>query len=410
MYSEGIVKITSQSSGRVKDVSVRSGDYVERGQVIALVEQEGLEQQIKQMKENIAALETVDAEALALDSDFLNNEVYSEFVQLAGQIRSARTQREVQRAEAEKNEQQQTHQVNELKKQEAAILKQLEDDLANAKEKQEEGTLLFSGGVISKKEYDSYGDAVSKIEEKIKTGNDQQLENIRMQLITLDPAYTKQIWGVYNQTNDQVATLEEQFAQQKQVILQDYTKRLGELEAQYSEKNVIAAISSGVISGLTVQPDDFVQLGEAIGSIVKGDQVSGLEQNSDVILYVPLDKGKLVEEGMDVKISPTTVNREEHGYIIGRVVSVSASSVTQDHMMSTLQNMQLVLALSKDAAVLEVEVALIGDENTESGYRWSTPKGAPFAIRSGTVCGGEIIVSNQRPIQKVVPFFKRLFQ
>ena len=410
MDREGIVKITSQSGGRITDIGMRAGDHVEKDQVIAVVEQEDLARQIEQMKDNISALRALDTNTLVLDVDFLNGEIYSEFVQLAGQIRSSRAQLEAQRAEAEKSEKQQTQQINELKKQEAAVLKQLGEELAKAKVKLEEEAILFGSGAISKNEYDLYAEAVSKLEEKIRTGNDAQLESIRMQLISLDPAYSKQIWGAYNQVSDQVASLKEQFSKQQQVILHDYSKRLQEMEEQYSEKSVIAANASGVISALKIQQGDFVQPGEALGNIVRDDPRMGVGEKAAVILYVPLDKGKLVDVGMDVKVSPTTVNREEHGYIIGRVVSVSASSVTQDHMMSTLQNMQLVLALSMDNAVLEVEVELESDGGTESGYHWSTPKGAPFAIRSGTVCGGEIIVSNQRPIQKVVPFFKRLFQ
>jgi HlyD family secretion protein len=310
-------------------------------------------------------------------------------------------------------------QVSDLNRQISTLkdstLKQLEDDLVKAKKKLEEGTVLFNAGVIPKNEFDSYGEEVNRIEKKIATRNyDPQLESLQSQLIMaqtelsqLNITDSEYIWGAFKQTDDQISSLAEQFAQQQQVILQDYAKQLDELENQYSEKSLITAKSSGIVSGLTVQPDDFVRLGDVLGNIVSDDTSSG---SSDVVLYVSLDKGKLVEAGMDVNIYPTTVTREEHGYIIGRVVSVSASSVTQDHMMSILQNMQLVMAFSRDVAVIEVEIELLYNGATTSGYQWSTPKGAPFAIKSGTVCGGEIIVSNQRPIEKVVPFFKRLFQ
>jgi HlyD family secretion protein len=100
MHSEGIVKITSQSNGRISAVNVRAGEYVEQGQIIAEVEQDDLETQIRQMKDSIIALETINVETLDMDIDSLNSEIYSEFIQLAGQIRSARTQNELQRAEA----------------------------------------------------------------------------------------------------------------------------------------------------------------------------------------------------------------------------------------------------------------------------------------------------------------------
>ena len=426
LFSGGEATITSQTSGRVIDVSVRSGDYVESGQIIARIEQEDLERRIKQVKENITAVETLNVETLDLDIDSLNSEIYSEFVQLAGQIRSTRVLQEVQSKEAEKNEQDVvnrkeilTKQVGELQRQistlKESILKQLEEELEKAKKRLEDGTVLFNAGAIPQNELDSYSEEVSRLEQKIeKRDFDSQLDGLQLQLtmaqtelLQLDTSYSEYIWGAYKQTDDQISALIEQFTQQQQVILQDYLKQLDELENQYSEDSLIVAKSSGIVSSLKIQSDDFVRLGDVLGNIVRDDLSS---VNSDVLLYVPLDKGKLVESGMDVYVSPTTVKREEHGYIIGRVVSVSATSITQDRMMSILQNMQLVQAFSRDAAVLEVEVELLNNGNTISGYQWSTPKGSPFAIKSGTVCVGEIVVSNQRPIEKVVPFFKGLFQ
>jgi HlyD family secretion protein len=149
-----------------------------------------------------------------------------------------------------------------------------------------------------------------------------------------------------------------------------------------------------------------VQPGSVLGNIVRGDQDVS---SSNVILYVPMDRGMLVEEGMEVNISPATVNKEEHGYIIGQIVSVSLYAVTQEHMMAVLQNQQLVHTFAGQNAVLEVEVELITNSETVSGYQWSSPRGAPFSISPGTICQGEIIVSSQRPIDMVIPFIKRLF-
>ena len=77
--------------------------------------------------------------------------------------------------------------------------------------------------------------------------------------------------------------------------------------------------------------------------------------------------------------------------------------------MNTLQNQQLVRVLAGDAAVIEVEVELLRDPQTISGYRWSTPKGAPFAVDVGTICSGEIKVAEKRPVEMVMPFIQRLF-
>ncbi|MCL1976476.1 MAG: NHLP bacteriocin system secretion protein [Firmicutes bacterium] len=455
MYGDGIVSITSQTSGQITDVYVQEGSYVEKGQIIARVTQDELTQQIEQVQKSIDALDTVNVESLDFDIYSLSNEVYSQFAPLLGQIRSARVQHEAQRLEAEKNEQdiinqkeQQAQQINALRRQiamlEGQILqynKQLEVDLEKAQKELEDAEILFDLGDISKNQLDSSRDEVSRLLREIELrshdinngdlGNfdkelnkpsfdsslvsmQSQLEGYRLQLIQaqtnntlLNDIFTDYLWGAYNQTGDQISSLIEQFADRKQVTLQDYQEHLEYLQTQYSKKTAIIAEFSGIVSGLTVQPYDLAQPGFVLGNIVRGDQVA---VSSNVKMYVPMGKGKLVEDGMEVNISPTTVNREEHGYIIGQVVSVSASYVTQEHIMSILQNQQLVMAFGGNSAVIEVEVELLRDDNTISGYKWSTPKGAPLPISPGTICRGEIKVSDRRPIDMIVPFIKKLFQ
>ena len=242
---------------------------------------------------------------------------------------------------------------------------------------------------------------------------ESQLVNYRLQLIQeqvrsaqVNASFTDFLWGGYNQTGAQIQSLTAQFADLKQIKQQETRKRLEELQFQFSRDSVITAGFSGVVSGLTISRYDFVQPGGAVGTLIR-DSYSGSADS--VILYVPIGKGKLVQEGMEVNISPATVNREEHGYILGRVKAVSPYAVTQEQMMSTLQNQQLVQTFGGQAAVMEVEVELLRDTGTISGYLWSTPRGAPVTIDPGTICSGEIKVSSQRPIEMVVPFLKSLF-
>ncbi|MCL2057400.1 MAG: biotin/lipoyl-binding protein, partial [Oscillospiraceae bacterium] len=104
LYGQGVVALTSNTSGQVTDVSVREGDHVQRGQVIARVSQEDLLRQIERHREALAALNAISPETLDLDIDSLNRELYAEFSQIAGQIRVARVQYEAQRVEAQRNE------------------------------------------------------------------------------------------------------------------------------------------------------------------------------------------------------------------------------------------------------------------------------------------------------------------
>ncbi|MCL2081991.1 MAG: NHLP bacteriocin system secretion protein [Oscillospiraceae bacterium] len=533
MYGEGVGTFTAQTDGQITDVSVYAGDFVESGQVIARVSQHELIQQIERCRENIDALKGVDIETLEFNIGSLNSEIYSEFAQLAGQIRAARVQFDAQKNEAEKNEkdisnqrEQQAQQVTALERQIKVLEDQIKEheehlsyqrkiELENAEKQsgqpQANGDFYTSdrgdyyrrnysaahqftvtnqlgaayvilsdkrnsstfpvfymdssgeevynkngkyylpnyyesllgntySGLPSKsarktvyidtmtgaryidmsgKEFKAVSDEeLSGIYQQVKNrpaydpslaSMQSQLENNRMQLIQaktqssqLNSTFTKFLWGGYNQTGEQISSLMGQFSHLKQIKERELLRNLQELQLQLSLNSVIKAQYSGTIASLNIQSLDYVQPGSVLGTITRDGQASS------VLMYVPITDGKRITAGMEVNISPTTVNREEYGYMVGRVKSVSTYAVTQEHMMLVLQNQQLVQAFSEQTAVMEVEVELLRDPETESGYKWSTPKGAPFGVDSGTICMSEIKVASKRPVDMIVPFVKRL--
>ncbi|MEL1134036.1 NHLP bacteriocin system secretion protein [Desulfitobacterium sp. THU1] len=146
------------------------------------------------------------------------------------------------------------------------------------------------------------------------------------------------------------------------------------------------------------------------GSIIKpGDTLATLEQYGDTVkleavVYVPAEQGGLLRPGMECQISPTTVNKEEYGYLLGRVNTVAEYPATAQSMLQTLGNENLVALLAGQGAPLLVKIDLVPDSATESGYRWSSPTGPPMSFQSGTIITSEIITQREKPIQKVIPF------
>lgn len=134
-----------------------------------------------------------------------------------------------------------------------------------------------------------------------------------------------------------------------------------------------------------------------------------LQQDTlEAIIYVPVDKGKRVKPGMEAMISPTTVEKEEHGFMVGNVVSVSEYPASFQGMMLTLGSDNLVNQLMEAGAPIEVKVELVLDSTTPSGYRWSTAEGPPIEVDGGTICLGEVVVQERTPISMVIPFIKRV--
>jgi hypothetical protein len=110
---------------------------------------------------------------------------------------------------------------------------------------------------------------------------------------------------------------------------------------------------------------------------------------------------------MTAEISPVTSRRERDGYLIGKVLSVAKYPSTQAGMMALINNADLVRELTPDGAPVAVEVELVPDLSSASGYTWSSDAGKPLDISSGTLCTGSFVVETRRPISLVFPMLDR---
>jgi HlyD family secretion protein len=124
------------------------------------------------------------------------------------------------------------------------------------------------------------------------------------------------------------------------------------------------------------------------------------------VIYMPLADGRKVLPEMEVQIVPSTVNREEHGYVRGNVTRVSDYPATPQSMMLLLQNEGLVRDLAGVAPPTEIRAQLKTAESL-SGYQWSSARGPDVKLASGTMCKAEITIERQRPLGLVIPILKR---
>lgn len=130
-------------------------------------------------------------------------------------------------------------------------------------------------------------------------------------------------------------------------------------------------------------------------------------ENLEVMVCVPSLAAKNVARGMVAEVSPSTVKREEYGFIRGTVTYVADYPATSAALMRILQNEQLVKSLTADGPITEVRVRLEADPATVSGFRWSSSRGPAVAMSSGTLCTVQIVTRQQRPIDLVLPYTKR---
>ena len=297
LFGEGISSVVSPVTGMVSDLSVRNGDLVETGQIIAHVYQPEILMKIESLQDNLAALGGINRNGTIDISKVNNYEVYSRFIDMARRARI-------------------------------------------------EG-----------------GEAVLHLEESI---------------------------NVYRT---------------------DLEVNIAKLKDDLAKNSIIMASASGTVISLDFSNGDYVSTGQTIATIARERIAGGTVVSNNVILvtYVPIAYGKKIKEGMEVDVTPSTVNREEYGYMLGHVTSVWDYPATRESMMVSLRNLSLVETFLQNGAVLEVQIELLRSP-TISGYRWSTPNGAPYAINPGTLCSSDFRVSTSRPIEIALTFLKSLFR
>ena len=185
----------------------------------------------------------------------------------------------------------------------------------------------------------------------------------------------------------------------------DAMSRASEHDAKKTQELVNEYIYSdydGIVDEVMVETGSIINVGTPICSIRRTqnrDELSG-------VLYIPVEQGKRVETGMSIQLAQNGVDTSQSGWLLGVVRSVSQYPTSTTAMSKALGNEQLVQYIlnNERGAVMEVKFDLVKDENSESGYLWTSFVGQHKPITAGSFCTGSIIIDRVPPIEKV--FYK----
>jgi len=196
---------------------------------------------------------------------------------------------------------------------------------------------------------------------------------------------------------------------QRERDIQDSEFRLNDARRQMDQAAGELGRNTEVISPIEGR---VLEIKVSAGSILTvGTPVIAIEAEGtmlEALIYIPADRGKSVKPGMEVRLEPSTVKREEFGTMVGIVESVSEFPITPQGMAAVLHNESLVTQFSRDGAPYAAVVRLQTDDSTVSGYHWAVGSGPPLRLTSGTLTRAEITTRRQRPLDLIVPMLKRL--
>lgn len=185
-------------------------------------------------------------------------------------------------------------------------------------------------------------------------------------------------------------------------------ERVRQYATKLEENKSLVSPVSGFVIGVYKNTGEMVAAGETVYVIEEaGPAQSGSEAELFAQVYVPTAQGKKVRPEMEALVTPTVVKREEYGSIRGRVLFVSDAPVSRKTMLRFLGNEDLVDQLSRDGSPIGVYVELLDSDETESGYVWTSGKGPSITIDRNSVCSVEIVTRRQKPITLVLPFLRK---
>ena len=188
---------------------------------------------------------------------------------------------------------------------------------------------------------------------------------------------------------------------------EEYSKDYVQLKAQIAQlqeellyRSRITSPISGRIIDINIHKGSIIDQGYKVATLDEYSSTVRLE----AVIYVSAQQGGKIKPGMEAQIIPSIVNKEEYGYMVGRVVSVSDYPATSQAMLATLGSEELVAMLMGEGVPVQVKIDLTPNDQTVSGYKWSSYSGPPIVIPSGTLVQGAVIISREKPVTKIIPF------
>ena len=131
------------------------------------------------------------------------------------------------------------------------------------------------------------------------------------------------------------------------------------------------------------------------------------DKSAEAVIFVPIEEGHRIRSGMSVQLAPLSSREQTNGYVLGRVSSVGAAPATHASMLAAVGNDALVESLASAGNLIEVRIPLSPDPASPGAYQWTVQQPNPIELRNGTVMNGQVIVSQQRPIEFALPFLSR---
>lgn len=421
LLTPGAIKpVQVPATGQIVRWFVREGDTVEEGQVLGVVEQIQMEQRIDQERDKLAELQERNRVLgdLRLEySESRRNSVDTRRQTLTDQIdyleRYIRRTKRLSRRTHKRNTSALRKQKENLQQSRQAAI-----DVEKALGKRLKSyTRLHKENLISKDQLRDvrrdHEDAKTKLDEIALRLQEMELKEIQLKESYLNTqrlitSRANRLTNLKLQQRDLDITIaqldktqrEAEFRDQQQV--RDVERNIDRSKKRLSIDREIRTDYSGRVLELSATEGQLMTQGERVALI------DARRENDDLVAlaYFEPKNGKRMTPGTKVRVSPSTIDRNKHGGIIGEVQSVSDYSVTLESAATLVGNQTVARRLTSGGFTIEVVVKLLKNPDNPSGYEWTSQRGPDVLLTAGTSAEVWCTVEQRSPISYVLPKLK----
>ncbi|MDJ0648208.1 MAG: NHLP bacteriocin system secretion protein [Xenococcaceae cyanobacterium MO_188.B19] len=408
VYPSTVVPLQSQSSGQLMEVKVKNGDLVEKGDIIAIIDQSDREKQLQLTQAKLAQLKTQNLEAKSVQAQRQQEDLRSILEQRQSLEQRLKIVQDLTPTLKEKG----LVAINRQRETLAKRRRTLQELNPIFQQRLDKRRILFQEGAISedtllqaRQEFLNNISGLDQVESELKQLDVKEADGLQQYLSNLNEI--KNIKAQLQELNSKQANLTQQDlanSTNRAKEIQEVEREIAQLQQQIKTESQIVSQYSGRILEMTVNPGEVIQAGNRIASIDRNNEGGQLTS----ITYFPVQEGKKIESGMEIQITPKTVKRERFGGIIGDIKDISPFPVTTEAASKVVGNSQIIRGLvpENQPVVIQVSATLQSDDTTFSNYKWSSSTGPQLKLSAGTTTSARVKVEERAPITFVLPILR----
>lgn len=404
VYPSRVVNVKASSAGLVQELKVEVGEEVQKGQVLAIIDQSELQKELQLLRDKLAQLQlqdqaasTVQTQRGALDQAA----TAQQRIALQQSLQTVQSLTPVLREKGLDSIQRDRQALEQKLQTQRDLLPTYEQRWKVRQELAAQGAMSEDTVLQAQQEYLNAKAEIDQAESQLKQLDLKEADAQREYLSNLNQV--NELQAKLRELDTKMASQSEQDltnTTNRKNEIQDTQRKIIQLDLQLQRSSQVVSDHQGRILELTAKPGERIEPGQGISTIstAASDQLVS-------VIFLPVSEGKKIREKMTVQTTPTIVKREEFGGIVGEVIEVSEFPVTQAGAASLVGNADILPGVLEEGAHIAVRASL--EPGKKMGeYRWSSSQGPQQKITNGMTTAVRIKVEERSPISYVLPILK----